>query len=435
MASQKFPVSKDECIKLTTNNKGAGDTDLQSWMNNHATSSSEQARVSTGNTKETIGAGVVKTKAMAISLDAISTNKEIINVQAALMAFYEGPAAPDTTQATGSSGITIHPYLKENPADTINFEVGTRIDQGTDLITLSSSINRNKNAGIQSIDGYSTPGDSRKVAEASVVCGEYASGGSYTDDTPSSAAPVGNNGGSNIATYLTVGSTDNISNSATVKAAKNLFVTPSATTQGRVRVVVEGDVTDHSVIMGQATVSGQGKGIFHGYNKNIEIAATAQTKTVETKTLNMKYADSKTYYVGTGYRKWFCGTITTNDPTNVKAALKDNGCRSGGTNVVVKGNDKVTNGSTQQGNINIDKKYFWIAIPATKELTSFSHKDVGMAENQDNFVQLPGTISVNGANEQFATDYKVYMIANSNDAIIAFSVSEYIKFNIQDPQN
>lgn len=446
MASQKFPVSKDEHTKLTTSgNVGNDDNTLKDWFAHHAASSSEQARESTGATKSAIGKGTVKTKAKAVSVDGISSDLQTINVQAALMTFYEGPAAPTANPATGGNTSSANSWFKEDVSGTIDQEVGYVIPINTELFRLTSSITKNQNGGIKSIGSKTVSGDTGKVAEASVVCGAYSIGGSYTDDTPSGANNIGDNNSNNIVTNLTVGSTSNLSNSSVVKAKKDIYVTPSATTEGRVRIVVSGvafgSQTDRTVTMNANMVTGSGKGIFHGYNgKNIEIDATAQSVTVPEKDIVMSPIGSKTYYLGTGYRKWFAGTINTNDPQSVMTALASDGCRQNSQNITVKKDGKVTNGTTSNLSTNIAQSYFWIAIPATKKLTAVKHKDVGLAETTDNFVQLQytsdnndiSTIDVNGANSMFGTPYKVYMIANSVNTIIKYNVSEYFKFTIAD---
>jgi hypothetical protein len=446
MASQKFPVSKDEHTKLTTSgNVGNNDNTLKDWFDHHAASSSEQARESTGATKSAIGKGTVKTKAKAVSVDGISSDLQTINVQAALMAFYEGPAAPTANPATGGNTPSVNSWFKEDVLGTIEQEVGSVPDK-TELFCLTSSITKNQNGGIKSIGSKTVSGDTGKVAEASVVCGAYSIGGSYTDDTPSGANNIGDNNGNNIVTNLTVGSSDlTISNSAVVNAKKDIYVTPSATTEGRVRIVVSGvafgSQTDRTVTMNANKVTGSGKGIFHGYNgKNIEIDATAQSVTVPEKDIVMSPIGSKTYYLGVGYRRWFAGTINTNDPQSVMTALAGNGCRQNSQNITVKKDGKVTNGETDKLETNIVESYFWIAIPATKKLTAVKHKDSGLSETPDGFVQLQytsgnndiSTIDVNGANNMFATPYKVYMIANSANTIIKYNVSEYFKITIAD---
>jgi hypothetical protein len=440
MASQKFPVSKDECIKLTSTHKGSGDKNLDDWLDNHAASPTEKALVQPDGAKENIGAGVVKTKAAAISIDAISTNKEDINVQAALMAFYEGPARPTANPATGGNTSKVHDWLiADNPEATINQEVGSKISQGEDLFTLKSNINKRQSGAIIKIDAVT--GGSAVVGEAGVKCGALASGITYTEDSASSADNIGDNNAADIVTRMTVGTNESIEVTATVKARKAIYVTPSATTPGRMRLVVSGR-SSHTVKMAANSVSGDGKGIFHGYGgKKIEIAATSITVPVDETDVNMGSLTGKTYYLGTGYRKWFAGTINTDNPTSIKTKLAYGGCRDTDLNngIELKGSDKMADGTIQIKPLSVTNKYFWIAIPATKEVTKIEYADDGQATNDANFIKLPGTISVYGACEQFATDYNVYVIANSNDKIVGFNLSAtasgtgFFKFKISDP--
>jgi hypothetical protein len=447
MASQKFPVSKDEHTKLTTSgNVGNDDNTLKDWFDHHAASSSEQARESTGATKSAIGKGTVKTKAKAVSVDGISSDLQTINVQAALMAFYDGPVAPSVEQATGSNtpDVDTKYFVVDNPTAFIDKEVGTIIPANTELFRLTSSINKKDNGGIKSIGSMTVADELGKVAEAQVTCGAYSIGGSYTDDTPSGANNIGSNNGNNIATYLRVGASDPIiSNFAVVTAKKDIYVTPTATQEGRVRIVVSGVSLAEGtakITMNSNTKSNDGKGYFRGSVKTIEISSTAQSTPVEEKVINLSPIGRKTYYLGVGYRRWFAGTINTNDPQSVMTALAGNGCRQNSQNITVKKDGKVTNGTTDKLDTNIVESYFWIAIPATKKLTAVKHKDSGLSETPDGFVQLQytsgnndiSTIDVNGANNMFATPYKVYMIANSANTIIKYNVSEYFKFTIAD---
>lgn len=445
MASQKYPVVKDTSVKLSYDHKDAETKDLNEWMDKHTTESD-----------------VVKSDS-----DSVATfGRPDVLLQQLLDACKTGPSKPVAVQATGSNGFSLHSYFGTTENYSISQEVGTAVAPGTNLVTLNTNCVRNNNREIIQIDTTDTPGSEAKTAEASVVGGAYnpAMPG-YNDDTNASVDNVADNAAANIQVKLTVG--DNSANpngSVSVKAAKTLYVTPAANTEGRVRLKVQGVAPAHNVIFRDNTLSVTGDVVFRGTVANVVLSEQSQSTDVPQKTVTLSpIVTAGTYYMGIGYRKFFFGTYfvpQTSNPTmakelvevvddpdtqvsyqSVMTALSGNGARSN------QGAVKVINSaqaSTTEKNISISGSSAiksaptFIVIPANLSIKDNVVKfSVANIEQSANVRQLAygispvtNTINENGANSKFPAAYKVYFIVNSNNKVVAFSADTYVKFTL-----
>lgn len=445
MASQKYPVVKDSSVKLSYQHKDAETKDLNEWMDKHTTESD-----------------VVRSDSEAVQ----TFGRPDVLLQQLLDACKTGPSKPVAVQATGSNGFSVHSYFGTSENHTISQEVGTAVAAGTNLVTLNTNCSRNNNREIIQIDSTDTPGSESKTAEASVVGGAYnpAMPG-YNDDSNASVNNVADNAAANVQVKLTVGDNSaNPSGSVSVKAAKTLYVTPAATTEGRVRLKVQGVAPSHNVIFRDNTLTVTGDVVFRGTVDNVVLSEQSQSTDVPQKTVALApVVTAGTYYMGIGYRKFFFGTYfvpQTNNPNaakeivevvedadtqvsyqSVMTALSGNGVRSTAGAITLINSAQASNTEKTNdisGAKAISNAPTFIVIPATQSIkdnkVEFSVANIKQYATVKQLTfgtsSVTSTINVNGANSKFPAGYKVYFIVNSNNKVVSFSADTYVKFTL-----